>query len=295
VSRLAFSLAGIPFTLTSASRSGIALPETYAPFVHRSTTHSPAAAYRILRAGDTLVSPGADGQVVWDCPTWRMVRTTSRRFCIQLRVVPGEDLLTVAVADPDFSAAEILPRAGRKGAASAHALNYPCDQALIINRLGYFNAGLVHACGVAWQDSALLFSGPSGVGKTTIGRLWRDAGGTLLNDDRMLVRWVSGDVYASATPWHGEEREIRADIHPLGAVYFLRHGEENRIDPLGAAESVAELMANTVAPFYLPDAIERIMDTWSAVLESVPAFRFTFTPDARAVEACRKHVGQSGR
>ena len=292
MSRVAFSLAGIPFALHG--KEVLHLPETYGPFLRPHGDLAPAAEYLVLDSDSRLEPPAPDDQVIWECPTWRMVRTANRDLAIQIRVVPNEDLLTVALAGSDFSSATVLPRAGRKGAASPFALNYPCDQALIINRLSYFNAGLVHSCGVAWDDSAFLFSGPSGVGKTTLGRLWRNAGASLLNDDRMLIRWVNRDVFASASPWHGEERAINADILPLGAVFFLRQGLENRIEPAGAAESLGLLMANTVAPFYLPGAVDRIAATWAAVLDTVQAFHFTFTPDARAVETCQAHVARLG-
>lgn len=292
MSHLAFSLAGIPFALHG--NEVIRLPDTYGPFLRPHGDHAPAAEYRVLDSDSRLEPPAPGDQVIWECPTWRMVRTANGNFAIQIRVVPNEDLLTVALAGPDFSSATLLPRAGRKGAASPFALNYPCDQAVIINRLSYFNAGLVHCCGVAWDDSALLFSGPSGVGKTTLGRLWRKAGASLLNDDRMLIRWVNREVYASASPWHGEERAINAEILPLGAVFFLKQGLENRIEPVGAAQSLSLLLSNTVAPFYLPDAVDRIAATWSAVLDAVPAFHFTFTPDARAVETCQAHVARLG-
>ncbi len=294
MSQLTFSLAGIPFALHGPGTVPLRLPETYGPFLRPCEDLAAAAEYHILESDAQLDEPAPGDTVVWDCPTWRMVRTANHDLAIQIRVVPDEHLLTVAVARSDFSSARLIPRAGRKGAASPYALNYPCDQALIINRLSYFNVGLVHCCGVAWDDSALLFSGPSGVGKTTLGRLWRNAGASLLNDDRMLIRWINREVFASASPWHGEERAIIADILPLGAVFFLRQGLENRIDPAGAAESLGLLMANTVAPFYLPEAVERIAATWSAVLETVPAFHFTFTPDARAVETCQAHVARLG-
>lgn len=292
MSDLAFSLAGIPFALHGPGDLPIRLPETYGSFLREGIEHAAAAEYHVLGHDAHLDSPAPDDQVLWDCPTWRMVRTAKRDLAIQIRVVPNEELLTVATATPDFSFANVLPRAGRKGTPSPFALNYPCDQALVINRLAHFNAGLVHCCGIAWNDSALLFSGPSGVGKTTLGRLWRNTGATLLNDDRMLIRWVNREVFASASPWHGEERAIVADVLPLGAIFFLRQGLENRIEPTGAAEALSHLMANTVAPFYLPEAVDRIAATWAAVLETVPVFHFTFTPDARAVETCQAHVAQ---
>ena len=63
---------------------------------------------------------------------------------------------------------------------------------------------------------------------------------------------------------------------------------------LGLTRSLGLLMANTVAPFYLPGAVDRIAATWAAVLDTVQAFHFTFTPDARAVETCQAHVARLG-
>lgn len=68
---------------------------------------------------------------------------------------------------------------------------------------------LVHGSCVAVGGSAYLFCAPSGTGKSTHARLWRELLGEralMVNDDKPLVRVAHGGAIAYGTPWDGKHR-----------------------------------------------------------------------------------------
>lgn len=95
---------------------------------------------------------------------------------------------------------------------------------------------------VTRQEQGILFSGPSGIGKSTQAALWqRYAGAEIVNGDRALVRpdtgTVSGVFYAGTS---GISRNVTA---PLQAVALLEQGAENRVCTLRPREAFARLLS----------------------------------------------------
>ena len=110
---------------------------------------------------------------------------------------------------------------------------------------------LIHGSCVAVDGAAYLFCAPSGTGKSTHVRLWRELLGeraVMVNDDKPLVR-VSGEgAVAYGTPWDGKHR-LSSDIAvPLKAVCLLERGEENRVERVSAAEAYPMLLRHVYRP-----------------------------------------------
>jgi hypothetical protein len=229
--------------------------------------------------------------IFWQTETWRLGRADDETVLLGIHVWPDERPLTIARFAPDFASGDLRRRAGRHGASTPFALNYPCDQIAVLNALTPRGVGIVHAGAVMFDGSGLLFCGKSGAGKTTLSRLCRSAGAVLLNDDRQFV-WVDPrGTWMAPTPWHGLEPEINNRTVPLRAIFHLAHASHDRISPMSIPEAAARLLGNTVAPFYFAGAMERALAWAESVAESVPSFRLEFTPTQSAVRLCRSAAG----
>jgi len=177
-----------------------------------------------------------------------------------------------------------------------YALDYPLDELLFQHRLAREGAVEVHGCGVVWKGRTLLFCGQSGAGKSTTARLWKRhaRGARLLSDDRVVLRpWARG-VRAYGTPWHGDGGFASPNSAPLGALFFLRHGQTTRLQPLSRAEAAARLFARSFPPPWDAESVARALDACADTTAAVPAFELVFRPDRSAVEAPRAVVGGSG-
>jgi len=131
----------------------------------------------------------------------------------------------------------------------------------------------------------------SGAGKTTIARLWRSHGATILNDERNLVCVRNGGVWAGASPWHGEENQVSPLTGPLAGIFCLKQSTTNAVRPMPVKESFVRLFTTTFVPVFLPDGPGRTLDACNAILDRVPAYELSFTPDQRALDVCRATVG----
>lgn len=288
---LGFSLAGVGFQLRSgAGVVDLQLSPAYAPFLGPSPIHPIAGYYGIRPPVSGILEAVRADRLIWECLTWRMGISAGGLHSIEISAVPDNRWITVANINQDFSGGTICPFAGRLGAPSPYALNYPWDQAILMNRLLYFGAGIVHSCGVVIDGQGFMFAGRSGAGKTTISRLWRKSGAILLNDDRVIVRIRDGQLIVCATPWHGEDSEMRPDIVPLRAIFHLEQSSVNRLHRLPETRALTSLLATTVAPFYSAAGMDQLLAVWATVAERVPSYILEFTPDQRPLDLCRAEV-----
>ncbi|PWM71545.1 MAG: hypothetical protein DBX59_08560 [Bacillota bacterium] len=111
--------------------------------------------------------------------------------------------------------------------------------------LSDYNGFLFHASAVAVDGYAYLFTAPSGTGKSTHTRLWRELLGeraVMINDDKPVVRYIDGAFYVYGTPWNGKHRLSRNDRARLAAVCELTRGEKNEIARISSSEMVRVLM-----------------------------------------------------
>ena len=149
---------------------------------------------------------------------------------------------------------------------------------LILAREGGF---LLHAASAIRGGRAFLFSGVSGAGKTTISRL-APPDATLLTDEISYVRRMGEGYYACGTPFSGELQQSGENCSaPIRSLFFLTHGQENKMEPMTRAEALRGLMRNIL--FFAEDheLVERIFHAACEFVERVPAQRLTFLPDYR--------------
>ena len=176
--------------------------------------------------------------------------------------------------DPTLRAGTVRQTAGKHGLDSVIRIIHSLTLA---GQSGF----LLHAASVIRADRAFLFAGPSGAGKTTISRLAPEDV-HLLTDEISYVRKVSGSWTAFGTPFagelarSGENRQARVE-----ALFLLRHGSCNRIEPLNAAAAVRRILRNVLFFADDPLLVGRLFDTVCEFVESIRVFELSFLPDAR--------------
>ena len=95
-----------------------------------------------------------------------------------------------------------------------------------------YSTMLVHSSALIYDGGAYLFSGDSGVGKSTHTRLWLKAFGDkvhIMNDDKPVVKLYDDKAVAFGTPFDGGSGIALNESYPLKAIIFVERGEKNSV------------------------------------------------------------------
>lgn len=89
---------------------------------------------------------------------------------------------------------------------------------------------ILHASCVIHKGNAILFSGPSGIGKSTQAQLWQQhRNATIINGDRCLIYEKDGVYHASSHLHCGSSGIAEGQSAPIRAIVLLDQSAENII------------------------------------------------------------------
>lgn len=160
------------------------------------------------------------------------------------------------------------------------------EEAGIFRMLAEHGGVVLHSSYIITQrGEALLFSAPSGTGKSTQAELWRKfAGAKVINGDRALVKAENG-VAANGILFSGTSGISENVTAPLRAIVLLRQSEKNEIRSVSGKEAFMRLLPQCS---YYPDEEENlriVTDILAEIISAVPVYDFGCVPEKSAVTA----------
>lgn len=121
----------------------------------------------------------------------------------------------------------------------------------ICERLVARDVVLFHCSALAYRQRGYLFAAPSGTGKSTHTRLWREVLGDavrMINDDKPLLKVTSEEVKVYGTPFAGKEGLQENSSAPAAGIILLHQAEANCIRRLSSQEAYPMLLNQTYRP-----------------------------------------------
>ena len=138
-----------------------------------------------------------------------------------------------------------------------------------------YDALLMHGSAISMDGEVYLFTAPSGTGKSTHTRLWREAFGErtmMINDDKPMLKISPDHVEAYGTPWRGKHR-LGGNVHgPLKAIIDLTRDAENHIERISAADAFPILKKQAIA-FHDVGLMTKILPLEKTLIETIPFYR----------------------
>lgn len=158
-----------------------------------------------------------------------------------------------------------------------------------------FQTLFFHAAQIALGDTGILFTAPSGTGKTTQAHLWeRYQKARIICNDRTLVRRVDSCWRTYGYPIDGSEPVCSGEIHTLGCIVLLEQGDSNRVEHMKASRALPRLMPQLVIDGWSAQARQLAMEQLLTLLAGIPVYFLSCTPDFEAVSCLERRLVSDG-
>lgn len=152
---------------------------------------------------------------------------------------------------------------------------------------------MIHSSSIVVNNKAILFSAPSGTGKSTHTNLWKQVYGDkvqFINDDKPVIRFVDNKPIVCGTPFSGKT-DINNNIEvPMGAYIYLERGETDSIEKMSVKDSLYCLTEQTIRPNVDKSLYLRNLDSIEKIVNTVPCYRLKCTPTVNAVDVVKKEI-----
>ena len=146
---------------------------------------------------------------------------------------------------------------------------------MLSEKLVSYNVLMLHGSALCMDGDAYIFTAPSGTGKSTHSRLWREAFGEriwMINDDKPMLRIKNDGVMVFGTPWNGKHRLGRNASAPLKAIVWLYRDEQNHIEPMSKVEAFPVLLNQAFGSTNLA-VMTRVMNLEKELLNKVGFYK----------------------
>lgn len=237
-----------------------------------------------LTFGDDLPQPPAEAARSGAVCRWQV---GAERHLLELYSAPG--------APPQFTYA--VTQGAHTEVTFAERYRAGASVRAVLEAAGLFDifadAGMLvlhSAYIVTPAGEAILFSGPSGIGKSTQAALWeRFAGAQVINGDRALLdvgKQTANGIFYSGTS--GICRNVTA---PIRAIVLLGQSDENRILVPSPQAAFAGVLSQCA--YYDWDALSamNMTECVARLVSNVPVLHFDCRADASAVRALQERLG----
>lgn len=158
-------------------------------------------------------------------------------------------------------------------AAPIEACECLCIYRSIAEQLPKFDRFVFHGAAIEYNNSAYLFTAPSGTGKTTHINLWKKNLGNkvdIINGDKPIIKLANQPI-VYGTPWAGKEALQRNASAPLKAICILKQGKTNTIARLSKSDAIGHLMRQVYMP-HDAIALSKTLELLGMMIENVPVY-----------------------
>ncbi len=149
----------------------------------------------------------------------------------------------------------------------------------------------LHSASILYHKQAWLFSGPSGMGKSTHAALWNEHFHTpILNGDLNLLAFKDGVPVLYGLPWCGTSGIADTGCYPLGGIVLLNRGATDECLTLTEDRKILLSAHRLISPAWDGAMLQQSLDFMAALAAQTRICLLKCTKNRSAAETLKKWV-----
>ena len=147
----------------------------------------------------------------------------------------------------------------------------------------------LHSASLLYLEKAWLFSGPSGIGKSTHTALWKKLFATpFLNGDLNLIGKEGEKFVVYGIPWCGTSKIFTTEKKELGGIDIPVRQEF--VDTLTEEQKTLRVMQRMISPPWTAELMVKNLKFAEAVAKEKPVYFLRCTKNDTAAETIRRQI-----
>lgn len=149
---------------------------------------------------------------------------------------------------------------------------------------------ILHCAYIREKNQAILFSAPSGVGKSTQAGLWEQyKAAETINGDKCLLSIKDSQWYAEGYPVCGSSGICKNESYPVKAIVMLSQKKENQVQLLTPMQAFREMYSQIMINHWNSELSVSWMDLLQKLITEVPVYHLSCNISEAAV-TCLDHA-----
>ncbi|MCR4946963.1 MAG: hypothetical protein K5929_08495 [Lachnospiraceae bacterium] len=146
----------------------------------------------------------------------------------------------------------------------------------------------LHASLVEKDGRGIVFLGPSGMGKSTQAKLWKQyENADFFSGDRPALFKIDGIWYGCGMPWDGKDGLFRQKMVPVRALISLEQAKVNKLTRLNSMDSMKVLLNQVMMPMWDQAAMDDTSSLMWQLANDVEFYHLQNRADQEAVDLVR--------
>ena len=171
-------------------------------------------------------------------------------------------------------------------------------------RQGFF---AIHSASILYRDQVWIFSGHSGMGKSTHTNIWKEQFGTeIINGDLNLIGWsnggqdnigqsvnkqsLKGHPIVYGMPWCGTSGIASTKLYPLGGIVLLGRSDNDHFESLQNDQKIVRVMQRMISPVWTEDMLEANLKCAAKLAKEVPIYYLLCTKEPSAAYVMKARI-----
>ncbi len=153
-------------------------------------------------------------------------------------------------------------------------------------RLLVLDAATMHGSVVSYRGKAIIYTAPSGTGKSTQTKMWKKLFGddaSIINDDKPAMRFFDDKLYAYGMPICGKDNLNENAKAEVKAIVNVKRATKNKMRKLFGMEAVAVLFEEMTRSVLSKIVNEKNALFANKILQTVPVYELECLPNEEAV------------